>query len=142
MNFLNSSITNKSYSSLISSYYASEIMPNYSKIIRNNISNFKLTKLPKEYSNENEDEDDISKQIENTLRQKYNFVIPAIEININENTKIELIKEDLNKFFELFGEIEFINITSNSSKVYILYKYYFSAMYAFYAINDIISEFK
>ena len=139
MNFLNSSITNKSYSSLISSYYASEIMPNYSKIIRNNISNFKLTKLPKEYSNENEDEDDISKQIENTLRQKYNFVIPAIEININENTKIELIKEDLNKFFELFGEIEFINITSNSSKVYILYKYYFSAMYAFYAINDIIS---
>ena len=139
MNFLNSSITNKSYSSLISSYYASEIMPNYSKIIRNNISNFKLTKLPKEYSNENEDEDDISKQIENTLRQKYNFVIPAIEININESTKIELIKEDLNKFFELFGEIEFINITSNSSKVYILYKYYFSAMYAFYAINDIIS---
>ncbi len=139
MNFLNSSITNKSYSSLISSYYASEIMPNYSKIIRNNISNFKLTKLPKEFLNENEDEDDISKQIENTLRQKYNFVIPAIEININENTKIELIKEDLNKFFELFGEIEFINITSNSNKVYILYKYYFSAMYAFYAINDILS---
>ena len=130
---------NKSYSSLISSYYASEIMPNYSKIIRNNISNFKLTKLPKEFLNENEDEDDISKQIENTLRQKYNFVIPAIEININESTKIELIKEDLNKFFELFGEIEFINITSNSNKVYILYKYYFSAMYAFYAMNDIIS---
>ena len=130
---------NKSYSSLISSYYASEIMPNYSKIIRNNISNFKLTKLPKEFLNENEDEDDISKQIENTLRQKYNFVIPAIEININESTKIELIKEDLNKFFELFGEIEFINITSNSNKVYILYKYYFSAMYAFYAINDILS---
>ena len=139
MNFIDSSISNKSYSSLISSYYASEIMPNYSKIIRNNISNFKLTKLPKEYSNENEDEDDISKQIENTLRQKYNFVIPAIEININESTKIELIKEDLNKFFELFGEIEFINITSNSNKVYILYKYYFSAMYAFYAINDILS---
>ena len=139
MNFLNSSITNKSYSSLISSYYASEIMPNYSKIIRNNISNFKLTKLPKEFLNENDEEDDISKQIENTLRQKYNFVIPAIEININENAKIELIKEDLNKFFELFGEIEFINITSNSNKVYILYKYYFSAMYAFYAMNDIIS---
>ena len=139
MNFIDSSISNKSYSSLISSYYASEIMPNYSKIIRNNISNFKLTKLPKEFLNENEDEDDISKQIENTLRQKYNFVIPAIEININESTKIELIKEDLNKFFELFGEIEFINITSNSNKVYILYKYYFSAMYAFYAINDILS---
>ena len=96
---------NKSYSSLISSYYASEINPSYSKIIRNNISNFKLTKLPKEFLNENDEEDDISKQIENTLRQKYNFVIPAIEININENAKIELIKEDLNKFFELFGEI-------------------------------------
>ena len=139
MNFINSTMLNKSYSSLISSYYASEIMPSYSKIIRNNISNFKLTKLPKEFLNENDEEDDISKQIENTLRQKYNFVIPAIEININENAKIELIKEDLNKFFELFGEIEFINITSNSNKVYILYKYYFSAMYAFYAMNDIIS---
>ena len=139
MNWIDSSMSNKSYSSLISSYYASEIMPNYSNVIKNNISKIQLTKLPKEFSIENDDESDISKLIENTLRQKYNFVIPAIEIHINPNSKIELIKEDLGKFFEIFGEIEFINISSNSTKVYILYKYYFSAMYAYYAMNDILS---
>ena len=139
MNWIDSSMSNKSYSSLISSYYASEIMPNYSNVIKNNISKIQLTKLPKEFLIENDDESDISKLIENTLRQKYNFVIPAIEIHINPNSKIELIKEDLGKFFEIFGEIEFINISSNSTKVYILYKYYFSAMYAYYAMNDILS---
>ena len=139
MNWIDSSMSNKSYSSLISSYYASEIMPNYSNVIKNNISKIQLTKLPKEFSIENDDESDISKLIENTLRQKYNFVIPAIEIHIKPNSKIELIKEDLGKFFEIFGEIEFINISSNSTKVYILYKYYFSAMYAYYAMNDILS---
>ena len=95
MNWIDSSMSNKSYSSLISSYYASEIMPNYSNVIKNNISKIQLTKLPKEFSIENDDESDISKLIENTLRQKYNFVIPAIEIHINPNSKIELINSKI-----------------------------------------------
>ena len=64
MNWIDSSMSNKSYSSLISSYYASEIMPNYSNVIKNNISKIQLTKLPKEFSIENDDESDISKLIE------------------------------------------------------------------------------
>ena len=124
--------------SLISSYYSNQI-PSYSNIIKNSVTSFQLTELPKELISVKENDDDLCTKIENSLKKKYNFVIPAIQIEFAADSKIELIKEDLNKFFSLFGEISYINIVEDKSNAYILYKFYFSAMFAYYAIRDILN---
>ncbi len=128
---------NKTFS-LISSYYSNQI-PSYSNIIKNSVTSLQLTELPKELISDKENEDDLCTKIENSLKKKYNFVIPAIQIEFAADSKIELIKEDLNKFFSLFGEISYINIVEDKSNAYILYKFYFSAMFAYYAIRDILN---
>ena len=128
---------NKTFS-LISSYYSNQI-PSYSNIIKNSVTSLQLTELPKELISVKENEDDLCTKIENSLKKKYNFVIPAIQIEFAADSKIELIKEDLNKFFSLFGEISYINIVEDKSNAYILYKFYFSAMFAYYAIRDILN---
>ena len=124
--------------SLISSYYSNQI-PSYSNIIKNSVTSLQLTELPKELISVKENDDDLCTKIENSLKKKYNFVIPAIQIEFAADSKIELIKEDLNKFFSLFGEISYINIVEDKSNAYILYKFYFSAMFAYYAIRDILN---
>lgn len=127
----------KAYSSsLISSYYASELIPNYKEFVKNSISKLELSESP--YNCDNEDMD-IGTQIQNTIKKKYNFIIPAIVIELNPESEISLIKEDLEKLFSTFGEIKYIDIQSNSNKAYLLYKFYFSALYAFDTIKEILS---
>lgn len=124
------------------SYYMSELIPNYEDIISYNIKQLKFTE-PVE-----EEEKDIGTQIESTIKKNHNFIIPAISLELNHTlssinqTQIELQLANLKELFSLFGEIQFIDITPNVNKAYILYKYYFSALFAYETINQILHNRK
>lgn len=140
--FITSTIKNKKHSttSPLLSYYMSELVPNYEELISSNIKQLKLTEPLIE------EEKDIGTQIESSIKKHHNFIIPAISLELKnpsstpKQPQIELQLDNLKELFSLFGEITFIDITSNSNKAYILYKYYFSALFAFEAINRILSQ--
>lgn len=70
-------------------------------------------------------------EIEKDLKGKYNMLIPAFSIEVNDD--IQLDKADLLEFFSYFGEINYINI--NKNQFYVLYKYFTSCVFAFDAIE-------
>ena len=119
-------------SSLVSSYYASEILPNYKELIQSSFTKLELKEAPIPCGMEEDP------KVNKEIKKKYNFIIPAIVLDIKEGSKILLVKEDLEKFFATFGEVKFIDIQSNDNKAYVLFKYYFSALYAFDTIKSIL----
>lgn len=142
MNYIPSRKSKNNRSSLISAYYASELIPNYKDVISSTVNSIELTESPDEdNSNNNYDkENEIdSTQIDNSIKKKYNFIIPAIVIELNPESQIELVKDDIEKFFSSFGEIKFIDLPKNSKKLYLLYKFYFSALFAFDTVKEILS---
>lgn len=76
--------------------------------------------------------------IEPELKRKYNLVMPALYIKINENSYI-LSKTNLLKFFSLFGDVEYTDI--NKRHFYILYKFYFSAIFCFNTLIHAINKY-
>lgn len=75
--------------------------------------------------------------IEPELKRKYNLVMPALYIKINEDSYI-LSKANLLKFFSLFGDVEYTDI--NKRHFYILYKFYFSAIFCFNTLIHAINK--
>ena len=142
MNYIPSRKSKNNRSSLISAYYASELIPNYKDVISSTVNSIELTESPDEDNNNNnyDKENEIdSTQIDNTIKKKYNFIIPAIVIELNPESQIDLVKDDIEKFFSSFGEIKFIDLPKNSKKLYLLYKFYFSALFAFDTVKEILS---
>lgn len=125
---------NDSMSSLVSSYYASEILPNYKELVQTSFSKLELKEAPLPAKNEDDPKVNID------IKKRYNFIIPAIVLDIKEGSKICLIKEDLEKFFATFGEVKYIDIQDSNKKAYVLFKYYFSALYAFDTIKSILTH--
>ena len=97
------------------------ILEKYEKILRENIRSINLLKA--NVSNENE--------LENSLKQKYNLDTPIIEINFKFITDYENIKVKINEFLKLFGEISSFDYENNANSIYVYYKYYFSALFAY-----------
>ena len=119
--------------SMVSSYYASELIPNYKDIVKASIRALKL----KDSSSSSEE---TKTGPQDVIKRKFNFIIPSIVLELNSDSDIVLSKEDLNEFFSTFGEVKYIDIQLNSKKAYVLYKSYFCALFAYETIKEILDE--
>ena len=117
--------------SMVSSYYASELIPNYKEIVKKYIRSLKLKDSPSSSEQTKTEPQDV-------IKRKFNFIIPSIVLELNSDSDIVLRKEDLNEFFSTFGEVKFIDIQLNRRKAYVLYKSYFCALFAYETINEIL----
>ena len=91
--------------------------------------------IQEQLNNQRVIDDEYMKIIEPEIKKRHNLVMPALFMEVNEDEyKIEA--EDLKKFFSKFGQVEFTNISDRH--FYILYKFYFSAVFAFNVLKDVI----
>ena len=78
--------------------------------------------------------------MENSLKAKYNFDTPILEIILKVTTDYDLIQNKLKEYLELFGEINSLNYDHNANTVKIIYKYYFSCLYANRSLTNVLQE--
>ena len=117
-----------SFSNMIS---PNEILP-YKALIKDNIKSFNL--LP--------NEENISKEseLENSLKAKYNFDTPTLELVLKITSDFENIKEKLKEYLDLFGENALVKYDHNANTVKINYKYYYSCLYANRSLSNILQK--
>ena len=117
-----------SFSNMIS---PNEILP-YKALIKDNIKSFNL--LP--------NEENISKEseLENSLKAKYNFDTPTLELVLKITSDFENIKEKLKEYLDLFGENTLVKYDHNANTVKINYKYYYSCLYANRSLSNILQK--
>ena len=108
-----------------------EILP-YKILIKENIKSFNL--LPNEESPSKENE------LEKSLKMKYNFDTPTLEIVLKVTSDYENIKEKLKEYLDLFGENTLVKYDHNANTVKINYKYYFSCLYANRSLTSILQK--
>ena len=123
--------TNQKLSSFSNIIGNNEILP-YKLMIKENIKSFNL--LPNEENSTKENE------LENSLKAKYNFDTPTLEIVLKVTSDYETIKDKLREYFELFGKINLVKYDHNANTVKITYKYYFSCLYANRSLNNILQR--
>ena len=110
---------------------ANEILP-YKSFITENIKSFNL--LPNEVNPTKETE------LENSLKAKYNFDTPTLELMLKVTSDYESIKEKLKEYLDLFGENTIVKYDHNANTVKINYKYYFSCLYANRSLTNILKK--
>ena len=108
-----------------------EVLP-YKSLIKENIKSFNL--LPNEEKSSKENE------LENSLKAKYNFDTPTLELVLKVTSDYENIKEKLKEYLDLFGENTLVKYDHNANTVKINYKYYFSCLYANRSLNNILQK--
>ena len=108
-----------------------DIMP-YKLLIKENIKSFNL--LPNEENPPKETE------LENSLKAKYNFDTPTLELVLKVTSDFENIKEKLKEYLDLFGENTLVKYDHNANTVKINYKYYFSCLYANRSLTNILQK--
>ena len=108
-----------------------EILP-YKILIKENIKSFNL--LPNEENPSKENE------LEKSLKMKYNFDTPTLEIVLKVTSDYENIKEKLKEYLDLFGENTLVKYDHNANTVKINYKYYFSCLYANRSLTSILQK--
>ena len=116
-----------------SKYINPQRLKPYEDILKKNIRSFSLTPV---------DDKNNEQKIEKNTIEKNKLDSPTIEINFKFTCDYELIESDLKDFLELFGEINSLNYDMNANSLKINYKYYFSAMYVNYYLNQLIYENK
>ena len=117
-----------SFSNMIS---PNEILP-YKALIKDNIKSFNL--LPNEENTSKESE------LENSLKAKYNFDTPTLELVLKITSDFENIKEKLKEYLDLFGENTLVKYDHNANTVKINYKYYYSCLYANRSLSNILQK--
>ena len=117
-----------SFSNMIS---PNEILP-YKALIKDNIKSFNL--LPNEENTSKESE------LENSLKAKYNFDTPTLELVLKITSDFENIKEKLKDYLDLFGENTLVKYDHNANTVKINYKYYYSCLYANRSLSNILQK--
>ena len=134
-NIIPSKESNSSSNSNLSSFSnyidQSTIMP-FKLFLKENIKSFNL--LPNEENSTKENE------LENSLKAKYHFDTPTLEINLKVTSDYELIKKKLKEYLELFGEIKSLEYDHNANNIKINYKYYFSCLYANRSLTNILQN--
>ena len=108
-----------------------EILP-YKILIKENIKSFNL--LPNEENPSKENE------LETSLKAKYNFDTPTLELVLKVTSDFENIKDKLKEFLDLFGENIIVKYDHNANTVKINYKYYFSCLYANRSLTNILQK--
>ena len=116
-----------------SKYINPQRLKPYEDILKKNIRSFSLSQV---------DDKNNEEKLEKNGNEKNNLDSPTIEINFKFTCDYELIESDLKDFLELFGEINSLNYDMNANSLKINYKYYFSAMYVNYYLNQLIYENK
>ena len=109
----------------------STVMP-FRSFLKENIKSFNL--LPNEENSTKENE------LENSLKVKYNFDTPTLEIILRVTSDYDLIQKKLKEYLNLFGEINSLKYDHNANAIKINYKYYFSCLYANRSLTSIIHE--
>ena len=109
----------------------SDIQP-YKILIKENIKSFNL--IPNEENPTKESE------LENSLKAKYNFDTPTLELVLKVTSDYEQIKEKLKEYLDLFGENTLVKYDHNANTVKINYKYYFSCLYANRSLTNILQK--
>lgn len=87
--------------------------------------------------------DESFKEIDKKMKIKYNFLVPAVAILLKGETKDELsLSTFLRNSFSKFGVIKHIEISAlnGKSRAYILYDYYFSALFAVDSVKSILEK--
>ena len=123
-------ITANAYS--FSNYIDQSTITPFKTFLQANIKSFNL--LPNEENSNKENE------LENSLKIKYNFDTPILEIVLKVTSDYDKIQEKLKEYLDLFGEINSIKYDHNANTVKINYKYYFSCLYANRSLTNIIQK--
>ena len=109
----------------------STIMP-FRAFLKDNIRSFNL--LPNEENSTKENE------LENSLKIKYNFDTPTLEIILRVTSDYDMIQKKLKEYLDLFGEINSLKYDHNANAIKVNYKYYFSCLYANRSLTSILKE--
>ena len=112
-----------------SNYIDQSTITPFKLFLQENIKSFNL--LPNEENSFTEND------LEKSLKAKYNFDTPILEIVLKITSDYDLIRDKLKEYLDLFGEINSINYDHNANTVKINYKYYFSCLYANRSLTNI-----
>ena len=74
-------------------------------------------------------------ELKNSLKDKYNFCPPTLEIILKKTSGLDNIKGILKKFFKIFGEILLFKYDHNAFNAKMIFKYYYCFLKA---INSLI----
>ena len=125
------SLSNSNLSSFSNYVDQSMIIP-YKSFLKENIKSFNL--LPNEENSTKENE------LENSLKAKYNFDTPTLEINLKITSDYDLIQKKLKEYLDIFGEINSVKYDHNANTIKVNYKYYFSCLYANRSLASILQN--
>ena len=109
----------------------STIMP-FRTFLKENIKSFNLLQNDENSTKENE--------LENSLKVKYNFDTPTLEIILRVTSDYDLIQKKLKEYLDLFGEINSLKYDHNANTIKVNYKYYFSCLYANRSLTSILQK--
>jgi hypothetical protein len=118
--------------SSFSNYIDQSTITPYKSFLRENIKSFNL--LPNEEKTTKENE------LENSLKAKYNFDTPTLEIVLKVTSDYDKIQNKLKEYLDIFGEINTVKYDHNANTVKINYKYYFSCLYANRSLTNILEN--
>ena len=88
----------------------------------------------------NEENSTKENELENSLKVKYNFDTPTLEIILRVTSDYDLIKNKLREYLDLFGEIHSLKYDHNANAIKVNYKYYFSCLYANRSLTSILQN--
>ena len=120
--------------SSFNNYFDQNTVLPFKLFLKKNIKSFNL--LPNEENSTKENE------LENSLKVKYNFDTPTLEIVLKITCDYDLIQKKLKEYLSLFGEINSLRYDHNANTVKINYKYYFSCLYANRSLTNILQSQK
>ena len=120
--------------SSFNNYFDQNTVLPFKLFLKENIKSFNL--LPNEENSTKENE------LENSLKAKYNFDTPTLEIVLKITCDYDLIQKKLKEYLSLFGEINSLKYDHNANTVKINYKYYFSCLYANRSLTNILQSQK
>ena len=120
--------------SSFNNYFDQNTVLPFKLFLKENIKSFNL--LPNEENSTKENE------LENSLKVKYNFDTPTLEIVLKITCDYDLIQKKLKEYLALFGEINSLRYDHNANTVKINYKYYFSCLYANRSLTNILQSQK
>ena len=126
-----SPVSNSTPSSFSNYIDQNTIMP-YKLFLKENIKSFNLLQNEENTTKENE--------LENSLKVKYNFDTPILEIILKVTSDYDIIQAKLKEYLEIFGEINNLKYDHNANTVKIYYKYYFSCLYANRSLTNILQK--
>ena len=128
---ITSTVSNSNPTSFSNYLDQNTILP-YKLFLKENIKSFNLLQNEENSSKENE--------LENSLKAKYNFDTPILEIILKVTSDYDIIQAKLKEYLEIFGEINNLKYDHNANTIKIYYKYYFSCLYANRSLTNILQK--